>query len=119
MSSFANTEFYVLQSGCLDVVERSAVTELAADSEEGQSSQTSQAVESVQSPNVSSKEDEVADDIDVVRELPQKKLAAHRAFFKSFGSPVNIALVAIFLFAYVGLDRASCKSLASALVLLT
>ncbi|KAJ3498983.1 hypothetical protein NLG97_g702 [Lecanicillium saksenae] len=118
MSTFDSTEFYVLESGHLNEVEKSAHKYQAAedgsegdDIAEGSSAGASDPTpESPPTSEGSPPPDTTtvtAEGADSIVTTSKKSLEAHRIYFRSFGSPVTIALILGFLLAGVAIDRTS------------
>ncbi|KAM3539614.1 hypothetical protein ARSEF1564_007485 [Beauveria bassiana] len=117
MSSFANTEFYVMESGRLRAMVKSSFADQTLEHQGTEGSLTAQAnnphdYSGLNGPAArqesAMRETDVAVDAGATTEATKKKsLEAHRMYFKSLGSPLVIATVFIFLFIWVAVERAS------------
>lgn len=115
MSSFARTEFYLLQNGRLSIDSRSAGLENARRDEQPRDSQLTQPVaptELASSSNLAREQSPFGDEYDVDACTPSdkaKSFEAHRVYFRSFGSPIIVAVAGILILTWVGLDRAASE----------
>ncbi|OAA52989.1 ABC transporter, transmembrane domain, type 1 [Cordyceps fumosorosea ARSEF 2679] len=117
MTSFANTEFYVMERGRLRAIEKSSFTDQTLEREAAEGSRTAQAnnLQDESGPNgpaarqesVTGESDAAVDAGATTEESKKKSLEAHRMYFKALGSPFVIATVFIFLFIWVAIERAS------------
>ncbi|KAM0745506.1 hypothetical protein ACQRIT_000890 [Beauveria bassiana] len=117
MSSFANTELYVMESGRLRATVKSSFADQTLEHQGTEGSLTAQAnnphdYSGLNGPAArqesAMRETDVAVDAGATTEVTKKKsLEAHRMYFKSLGSPLVIATVFIFLFIWVAVERAS------------
>ncbi|KAM3488208.1 hypothetical protein MY3957_008499 [Beauveria namnaoensis] len=117
MSSFANTELYVMESGRLRAIVKSSFADQTLEHQGTEGSLTAQAnnphdYSGLNGPAArqesAMRETDVAVDAGATTEVTKKKsLEAHRMYFKSLGSPLVIATVFIFLFIWVAVERAS------------
>ncbi|EGX94126.1 ABC multidrug transporter, putative [Cordyceps militaris CM01] len=116
MSSFANTEFYVMESGRLRAIEKSPFTDHTREHEAAEGSRTAQATDfrdttgqsdSTARPDSATRETDPAVDAGATNEAAKKSLEAHRMYFKALGSPFVIAAIFIFLCIWVAIERAS------------
>ncbi|KAF1734363.1 ABC transporter C family member 8 [Beauveria bassiana] len=117
MSSFANTEFYVMESGRLRAIVKSSFADQTLEHEGTEGSLTAQANNPHDDSGLNGpaarqesamRETDLAVDAGATTEATKKKsLEAHRMYFKSLGSPLVIATVFIFLFIWVAVERAS------------
>ncbi|KAK8143998.1 hypothetical protein G3M48_006428 [Beauveria asiatica] len=116
MSSFTETEFYVVERGRLRAIEKSPFTDQTMEHEAAEGSRTAQAnnyvdtagqSDSASRPNSATRETEPAMDAGATNEGAKKSLKAHGMYFKTLGSPFSIAAVFIFLFIWVAIERAS------------
>ncbi|KGQ11533.1 Multidrug resistance-associated protein 1 [Beauveria bassiana D1-5] len=117
MSSFANTEFYVMESGRLRAIVKSSFADQTLEHQGTEGSLTAQANNAHDYSGLNGpaarqesamRETDVAVDAGASTEATKKKsLEAHRMYFKSLGSPLVNATVFIFLFIWVAVERAS------------
>ncbi|ATY61267.1 ABC multidrug [Cordyceps militaris] len=116
MSSFTNTEFYVMERGRLRAIEKSPFTDQTREHEAAEGSRTAQAnnlrdttgqSDSTARPDSATRETDPAVDADATNEAAKKSLEAHRMYFKALGSRFVMAAIFIFLCIWVAIERAS------------
>lgn len=111
MYSFSGLEFYEISSGALNRVERTRAEPDTVIAYEGSkpkeevkavTKESEEAANKAQAPTQAGTLSQTAAKL----KMSRRSMQAHQAYFKSFGHPLTLALVLIFLFAFVGLDKA-------------
>lgn len=117
MLSFIDIEFYVMELGRLYPVEKSALTDQTVEvkpAENSQAAQTGELPDAIGPNGRPIQRNAIAEtvpaaDAAATNGAAKKSLDAHRLYFQALGSPTIIAVIFIFLFVWIEMDRASCK----------
>lgn len=115
MTSFARTEFYMIEHSHLNVVEKSAFVENEIKDARPQGSKSAQAATAKEVSSFDKgegRQSSLAEEGAVVDTFSSREKTktweSHRIYFKSLGSPIIVAIAGVFLFAWAGIDRAGC-----------
>lgn len=115
MTSFARADFYLLQNGRLSIDSKGAGLENEMRYEQLRDSQSTQpdAPTVLAAPtNLAGEQIPSENECEVDACTPSdkaKSLEAHRVYFKSFGSPLTVAVAGVLVLTWAGLDRAGSE----------
>lgn len=108
VSTFPNTKFFVLEAGSLTIVEKEAANiEIAGDAAESELVGDNDNEQNIQSSDAEPAAPSQSEETTLTKKPAASSLDAHKMYFKSFGSPLNIGIVILLLFLFIGIDRGS------------